>query len=109
LAVGQPVLGLVSLDDLEIHVDVTSDLGVRLAVGAEAALVGPAPARDTARATVAGIVDALDPATRTMRVRLVPEARPAWLLAGMAVDVQFSVTLGDGVLVPRDAIIRGPV
>jgi hypothetical protein len=53
--------------------------------------------------------------TRTMRVRLQPRQRPDWLLAGMAVDVEFAVTLDSdllgagGVLVPRDALVRGPV
>jgi RND family efflux transporter MFP subunit len=104
--VGQAVLGLISLDDLEVHVDVSAELGSRLEVGQSATLAGPT----TADAEIAGIVGALDTDTRTMRVRLVPRETPVWLLSGMAVDVQFAVTLdGQGVLVPRDAVIRGPV
>jgi RND family efflux transporter MFP subunit len=104
--VGQAVLGLISLDDLEVHVDVSAELGSRLEVGQTAKLAGATPVD----AEIAGIVGALDTDTRTMRVRLLPKERPGWLLSGMAVDVQFAVTLGgEGVLVPRDAVIRGPV
>lgn len=108
---GTPVLGLVSLDELEIHVDVSADLGSRLKVGQTAALRGPGKVS----AEVVGVVGVLDAATRTMRVRLIPTDPPAWLLGGMAVDVEFAVTLdssllgAEGVLVPRDALVRGPV
>lgn len=110
---GQPVLSLVSLDDLEIHVDVSARLGARLAVGQHARLLGPT----AVDAEIAGIVSALDASTRTMRVRLVPRgepaSRPGWLLAGMAVDVEFPIDLGgdgsDGVIISRDALIQSPV
>lgn len=109
VSVGQPVLALLSLDELEIHVEVSAELGRRVEVGQKVTLRGPTPVS----ATVAGVVGALGSETRTMPVRLVPAERPAWLIAGMPVDVEFSVPLGgDGqgtVLVPRDALIRGPV
>ncbi len=106
VSAGQTVLTLVSLDQLEVHVNVSAELGGRISVGNSVKLVGPT----TAEAEIAGIVGALDTATRTMLVRLVPKERPSWLLSGMAVDVAFPVSLaGRGVMVPRDAIIRGPV
>ena len=111
VGVGQPVLSLVSLDDLEVHVDVSARLGGRLEVGQQARLLGPT----TATAEIAGIVGALDASTRTMRVRLSPEDPPPWLLAGLAVDVEFPVTLGNegggdaGVIISRDALIQGPL
>ena len=111
---GTPVLELVSLEQLEVHVDVSAEVGTRLAVGQTATLIGPqkVPAR------IEGIVPALDPTTRTMLVRLAygrttgedeaPAERPHWLLSGRALEVAFDVELaGDGVLVPRDAVLRG--
>jgi RND family efflux transporter MFP subunit len=106
---GQAVMDLVSTEELEVHVDVSPEVGAQLAVGQDATLVGPQelPAR------IEGIVPALDLDTRTMRVRLSPVlvgdgARPAWLLAGRALDVAFDVSLeGEGVLLPRDALLRG--
>lgn len=112
---GSPMLALVSLDELEIHVDVSADLGSRIQVGQLATVRGPGAKGADVSAEVAGIVGVLDAATRTMRVRLQPTERPPWLLSGMAVDVEFSITLdsallgGEGVLVPRDALVRGPV
>ena len=106
ISVGQPVLEVVSLEDLEIHVAVSADLGKRVAVNDVATLRG-----DTAvEADVVGVVPALDTETRTIRVRLVPRQRPAWLMPGMAVNVEFKVKLeGEGVTVGLDALIRGPV
>jgi RND family efflux transporter MFP subunit len=106
VSVGQPVLELVSLEELEIHVDVSAELGGRLEVGGVATLVG----NGRVSAEIAGVVPALDTATRTMRVRLVPSERPPWLIAGMAVDVEFEVRFeGQGVTVSRDALLRSAV
>lgn len=106
VSVGQPMLELVSLDELEVHVDVSSELGGRLQSGQAAVLKGPSDAP----AVIAGLVPALDATTRTMRVRLRVEERPAWLIAGMPIDVEFQVELsGEGVTLPRDALVRGPV
>jgi RND family efflux transporter MFP subunit len=103
---GQAVMELVSLDEVEIHVDVTAELGARLIAGDAATIKGAEPLA----ATIAGVVPALDTETRTMHIRLLPESKPAWLIAGMAIDVEFAVKFeGEGVTVPRDAVIRGPV
>lgn len=106
VSVGSTAVELVSLDQSEVHVDVSAELSGKLEVGQQAMLVG-----DTrATAEIVGIVPALDADTRALRVRLVPTERPAWLIAGMAIDVEFSVELGsNGVIVSRDALIRGPV
>jgi RND family efflux transporter MFP subunit len=106
VSVGQPMLDLVSLDELEVHVDVSSELGGRLAPEQKAVLKGPTEVP----AVIAGVVAALDSATRTMRIRLRPQERPPWLIAGMPIDVEFQVELsGEGVTLPRDALVRGPV
>lgn len=138
VSVGQSVLTLVSLDELEVHVNVSAELGSRIAVGGSGRLVRPrsdAGSLDSSAggsaggaeggsgsesasgsggrhipAEIAGIVQTLDSSTRTMLVRMVPGERPSWLLSGMAIDVEFPVNLtGRGVLVPRDAVLRGPV
>ncbi|WP_428264435.1 efflux RND transporter periplasmic adaptor subunit [Haliangium sp.] len=109
---GQAVIDLVALDDLEVIVDVSDRLAGRVEVGHEVTLHA---AGRSAEAEVRGVVGALDPATRTMRTRVIPLAPvPDWLLAGMAVDVEFPVTLAaedlaGAVIVPADAVIRGPV
>lgn len=106
ISVGQPVLEVVSLEDIEVHVAVSAELGKRVTVGDVETLRGDTPVE----AEVVGVVPALDSDTRTIRVRLVPKERPAWLIPGMAVDVEFEVELqGDGVTVGLDALIRGPV
>jgi RND family efflux transporter MFP subunit len=106
ISIGQPVLEVVSLEDIEIHVAVSAELGKRVSVGDIATLRGDT----TVDADVVGVVPALDSDTRTIRVRLVPKERPSWLIPGMAVDVEFKVKLeGEGVTVSLDALIRGPV
>lgn len=110
VTVGAPTLSLVSMGELEVLVDVPAEVGVGLAVGHPAVLIGRG---GRAAAAVAGIVPALDPTTRTMRLRLRPDRqpqRPDWLLAGLALDVGLSLDFGgDGVLIPRDALLRGAV
>ena len=107
VAVGAPVLEVLAVDQVEIHVDVSAELGGRLEVGGAATLIGDPPAA----AEIAGVVPALDAETRTMRIRLLAKDRPPWLIAGTAVEVEFAVSFesGDGVIVPRDAVVRGPV
>lgn len=103
--VGQPVISLVSTQDTEVLVDVTAELGTRLTVGETATLRG----RGEVGADIAGVVPAVDEATGTMRIRLIPKERPAWLIAGMPIDVEFSVTFDGegGVRVHPDALVKG--
>ncbi|WP_428269796.1 efflux RND transporter periplasmic adaptor subunit [Haliangium sp.] len=106
--VGEPVMGLVSLDQLEVYVDVSAEIGARIAVGSAATLVGATPVE----AEVAGVVGALDEDTETTRVRLLPQERPGWLVAGMTVTVDFTLDVSDrkgAVAVSRDAVVQGPV
>ena len=104
--VGLPVLEIVSVDEVEVHVDVAPSLAPYVRVGGRARLLGPTPVE----ARIEGIVPILDDRTRTMRIRLRPLARPDWLLAGRTIDVEFTVErAGEGVRVPRDALVRGPV
>lgn len=105
VAAGDMVLELVADDRVEILVRVEPDFLMALELGAEA-LVRRGDHEVTA--TIAGIVRALDPATRTAQVRLQTSAETPWLLAGSTADVRFDVERdGDGVLVPRDALVEG--
>jgi multidrug efflux pump subunit AcrA (membrane-fusion protein) len=73
--------------------------------------VGPVMQVD---AEVVGVVPSLDPATRTLKIRIRPvEARP-WLMPGAPVDVGFpvrfeSAAIERGVIIPRDALVLGAV
>ncbi len=103
--IGEPVLDVVSVENIEVHTNVSMALGGRVKKGDTAVLVG----RTRVPATIAGVVPALDATTRTMRIRLVPKGKAPWLLPGAALDVEFTVTFdGEGVTVPRDALVRGP-
>jgi multidrug resistance efflux pump len=102
---GTPALELVADGRTEVLVRVEPELLADVDVGTEATISrgsGTAPAR------VAGVVRALDEATRTAQLRLEATEDAPWLLAGAAVDVRFElVHEGDGVIVPRDALVEG--
>lgn len=101
---GQAMVGLVSTEALQIEVDVDGRLLPHISPGTRATLVG----EPEVSATVRGVVAALDETTRTARVRLEPEGQAPWLLAGSPVDVRFSWQTAPGLIVPRDALVRGP-
>ncbi len=98
---GQPVLDLVSIDSLEVHARIPGRVARRLAPGDPVRL----PEQG---GTVTAIVPALDPASRTVLVRIEPGAG-ALLAAGDAIDIQLPVSwTGMGVKVPRDALLLEP-
>jgi RND family efflux transporter MFP subunit len=106
----QPGARLLTLagEEVEVHVDVSADLLGRVAEGGPAEVLGPEG--EPAKATVVRVVGALDPVTRTARVRLFVPERPAWLVGGRPVEVAFEVEAGgEGLVVPRAALVRGPV
>ena len=110
---GDPVLELVSVGDLEVLVEASSELFGRARRGDVATLVGAG----RATAEIAGVVPALSPVSRTLRVRLVPKEEAPWLLAGASVQVEFQVELsghgpkdvpGQGLVIPLDALLEAP-
>ncbi len=136
IVAGMPLLSLVSVDEVELLVDVAAELRSQLQVGATARAMTEPPVE----LRIAGIVPALDPATRTLRVRLVPVGAPiedaggapaaedagaaappgsakpvavsrvGALVPGMAVEIEFPRRLdAAGVVVTRDALVAGPV
>ncbi|TPV95992.1 MAG: efflux RND transporter periplasmic adaptor subunit [Myxococcales bacterium FL481] len=104
---GDPVLDLVAEDRVEVLANAAPELAPHVDVGSEAMLRherGSVPAR------VLGVVRALDPTTRTIKVRLVPDAPQPWLLVGESVEAEFPVERrGPGVVVPRDALVSGAI
>jgi len=105
---GEPVMEVVSADRVELLVDGSRVLAGRVAPGD--AVTIHAPSGDL-EGRVTGVVPALDPVSRTLRIRVVPaaDASHASLVAGDAVDVGFSVTLAkEGVLVTTDALLESP-
>lgn len=103
---GTPMLTLVAEEGIEILVDAHPEAGRRLNVGDTATLKrGDA----TLEARVVGVVRALDPATRTTRIRLEPVEPPSWLVPGITVDVIFEVEQrAEGAfVVSRDALVDG--
>jgi RND family efflux transporter MFP subunit len=107
VAPGDPVLELVDDEQVEIVVAASEDLLSRVHAG-DIAVVR----RGTERidAEIKGVVRALDPATRTARLRLMPSQVPGWMLPGAVVDVEFAVVRDEeGVIVPRDALVYGAI
>ncbi len=103
---GQHVLDLIDTEQAEVLVGVAPSLLSHIKKGDDAMIFGP---DDTAvPAEIVGIVRALDSKARTARVRVFPREFPSWLIPGAAVDVGFMVRReGEGVLVPRDALVSG--
>jgi multidrug efflux pump subunit AcrA (membrane-fusion protein) len=100
------VLRLVSMEDVEVHAAADPVLVARIAEGTPATLRF---AGETLPASVAGVVRAIDSATGTAPLRIVPTGteRPAWLLPGRFLDVEVELPEEGGVVVPRDAVTYG--
>jgi RND family efflux transporter MFP subunit len=101
---GEPALGLVTAERLEVLVRVPAEI---LDALGSLVSVSLADGGRTVAATLSHSVDALDRKTRTALLRLEPVERPAWLRAGASVDVMLGIERRDGTLVPRDAIVYG--
>jgi RND family efflux transporter MFP subunit len=106
VSAGTPVLRLVSMEDVEVHAAADPVLVARIAEGTPATLRF---AGETLPASVAGVVRAIDSATGTAPLRIVPTGseRPAWLLPGRFLDVEVELPEEGGVVVPRDAVTYG--
>ena len=102
---GTQVLDMVSSDTLEVRVEAPLELTRMVQPGLTARLVGSGETS----ATVEGVVPALDPVSRTSVIRLTPDVATDWLAPGLPVRVVFPVTRTGGVVVPRDAVVTGPV
>ncbi|MEM6993283.1 MAG: efflux RND transporter periplasmic adaptor subunit [Myxococcota bacterium] len=104
---GDPVLELVDDTQVEVMVAASRELLLRVQAGDVAVVRGEGK---QVEAEIRGIVRALDPVTRTAKVRLVPNQVPSWMLPGTSLDVEFAVPRDEpGVVVPRDALVYGAV
>lgn len=107
VAPGDPVLDLVDDSQLEILVAGSEPLVAKVRPG-DMAIVRHGSERVDAE--IKGVVRALDPATRTAKLRLVPTRAEGWMLPGASVDVEFAVVRDEpGVIVPRDALVYGAI
>jgi RND family efflux transporter MFP subunit len=107
VAPGDRVLELVDDTSVEIIVAGSAQLARHVASGSRALVRS---GTHTVSAEITGVVRALDPATRTAKLRLVPDEVPPWLMAGASVEVAFVIEREDeGVVVPRDALVLGAV
>jgi membrane fusion protein, multidrug efflux system len=102
---GVVVLDVVSAGAVEVQVEAPLQLAGRVRAGEAAMLNGI----DSVSATIVGVVPALDPVSRTAVVRLTPDEVPPWLVPGTAVQVAFRVQHDGGIVVPRDAVVKGAV
>ena len=98
---GTRVVDLVRTDAVELRVDAPLDLARRVSVG-------DAVSVDGGKGVVVGVVQALDPVSRTAPIRIAPSGDASWI-PGTQVDVVFDVAASGGVMVPRDAVVRGAV
>jgi RND family efflux transporter MFP subunit len=103
---GVEVIELIDDGDVEVLASVPPDVAQFLSVG-DKATFGLRSKTTTAR--VRGIVPALDAESRTVRLRLVPDAPTSWLLPGAAVDVLLTIERSEqgALVVPRDALVYG--
>lgn len=102
---GDPVMELISMEKVEVLVDAARELYGRVAVGDTVVIVANPPVDGE----VLGVVPALSPQSRTMRVRVAAKGDAPQLLPGAAVEVEFPVSLeGDGFVVPEDALLPSP-
>jgi len=103
---GVEVIELVDDRGVEVLASVPPDVARFLAVGDKATL---ARKNESTAATIVGIVSALDTESRTVRLRLAPDAPAPWLLPGAAVEVLLTIERSEegALVVPRDALVYG--
>lgn len=104
LSAGEPAVQLLSAGHQEVLVRVPESLLDELATLQKLEL-GSGERRVPGK--LSGIVDALDPSTRTALLRVEPGEIPEWLRSGASVDVSFYVQQSGGWVVPRDALVFG--
>jgi len=110
IAPGDPLLELVAIDGLRLDFRVPQELFPRLARDTEVSLRLDAVPEQPFPGRIQAIVPVSDPAARTFLVRILPagEAHPA-MAPGMSARARLRLDTGrEGVVVPRDALLRYP-
>jgi len=109
LAVGGPVVELISLADLEVHVDVPERYYASLNPNAKAQVTVDAIPGLAIEGTIVAIVPRAEPGTRTFPLKIRIQNKDGRIGAGMLASVSFPA--GDSyraTVVPKDAIVRQP-
>ncbi|MFQ5878125.1 MAG: efflux RND transporter periplasmic adaptor subunit, partial [Acidobacteriota bacterium] len=110
IAVGGPVVEMVSLDVLEIRIEVPERYFARLTPGSRTEVSFEALPDYTARGRVSAIIPRADPQARTFPVKVRIENRDGRIGVGMLAQVE--LPLGESfraTIVPKDAVVReGP-
>ena len=106
---GNPVLTLVAADDLRIEFRVPQEFFIRINPESTLNVTLDALPEHKFAASIDTIVPVSDPSSRTFLVHATVNAGDAQMTPGMSVHGKLGLTTGrQGVVVPRDAILRYP-
>ncbi len=106
---GQPVLELVALDAIRLDFSVSEDFLPAIAPGGRVSYTLNAREGESYAGEVATVVPVADRGARTFLLRVRPTGQKPLLLPGMSVTATLKVPTGrDGLVVPRDALLRYP-
>lgn len=106
---GQPVFELVALDAIRLDFSVSEDFLPAIAPGGRVGYTLNARPGETYSGEVATVVPVTDRNARTFLLRVKPTAERPLLLPGMSVTATLKLPTGrDGLVVPRDALLRYP-
>ena len=106
---GQPVLGLVGIDDVRLDFPVSEDYLADIRPEAAVSFSLNAYPGRAYRGRVGTVVPVTDPGVRTFLLRVLPEQGDQRLVPGMSVSASLQLDTGRrGLVVPRDAILRYP-
>jgi Cu(I)/Ag(I) efflux system membrane fusion protein len=102
---GAELYRVADLSRLWVFADLFETDAPYVEAGTEALLSFPSRAGVPLRARVSNVLPQLDPATRTLRVRLEIDNRDTTLLPDMFVNVEIAATHAEAVTVPSDAVV----
>ena len=106
---GQGVLELVSLEQVRIDFKVAEDYLEKIGPGATIRYSLNARPQQSYEAPVGTVVPVSDPGARTFLLRVPIDNKEHTMIPGLSVTAQMKVPTGrEGVVVPRDAILRTP-
>ncbi|MEE4191487.1 MAG: efflux RND transporter periplasmic adaptor subunit [Halieaceae bacterium] len=106
---GQPVFELVALDAIRLDFSVSEDFLPAIAPGGRVGFSLSARPGETFAGEVTTVVPVTDRNARTFLLRVRPSDESPLLLPGMSVTATLKLPTGrDGLVVPRDALLRYP-
>lgn len=106
---GNPVLTLVAVDDLRIEFRVPQEFFTRINQQSMLSVTLDALPERVFNAGIEAVVPVSDPSSRTFLIHATVNVSDAKITPGMSVHGKLGLTTGrEGVVVPRDAILRYP-